>query len=302
MDIIDSYMRTPTQAGQKLQPGFFSTQVSRARRFFLDMKPASSAPLRVVCGGCEHCASDYHIVRKGFSFYCIEFVVHGKGTLVLNGHEYPLQPGAVFSYGPGMSHNIACDPSTPLVKYFVDFVGTAARRMLTRWELAPGSIKQITNIAPVTENFDALITTGASVSQHVDRLCSLLLECLMIRCADNQSAYGEPDARARATYQRCVNYLADHIEEIHSVEQAAKACHIDQAYLCRLFRRFGQYSPYQQILRLRMRSAAQKLMEPGRLVKEVASEMGFEDPYHFSRVFKKVYEIPPERFIQLSRR
>lgn len=266
------------------------------------MKPVASAPLRVVCGGCEHCASNYQISRQDFPFFCIEFVVHGQGSLELKGQTYALQPGAVFSYGPDMPHGMACKPAMPMVKYFVDFMGTEASRMLTRWELAPGSIKQVTNIAPVADIFDTLIGTGASMSQHVDQLCSLLLECLMIRCADNLIACGGRDARARATYQRCVNYIANHIEDIRSVEQAAKACHIDQAYLCRLFRRFGQYSPYQQILRLRMRSAAQKLMESGRLIKEVASEMGFEDPYHFSRVFKKVYEMPPEKFIQLSRR
>jgi AraC-like DNA-binding protein len=32
------------------------------------------------------------------------------------------------------------------------------------------------------------------------------------------------------------------------------------------------------------------------LVKEAAAEVGFEDSYHFSRVFKKVVGIPPSRF------
>jgi AraC-like DNA-binding protein len=38
------------------------------------------------------------------------------------------------------------------------------------------------------------------------------------------------------------------------------------------------------------------------LIKQVAEELGFADPYHFSRVFKRVYGIPPETFSRAARR
>ena len=47
---------------------------------------------------------------------------------------------------------------------------------------------------------------------------------------------------------------------------------------------------------------AELLGNQSMLVKEVAEAVGFADPYHFSRVFKRVYGIPPEAFSQTARR
>ena len=51
-------------------------------------------------------------------------------------------------------------------------------------------------------------------------------------------------------------------------------------------------------MRLKMSRAASLLLIPGKLVKEVADEMNFNDPFHFSRSFKSVYGISPEQFMQ----
>src|ERR1035441_9619579 len=112
------------------KPDFFSTQVSQAHRFYLNLKPSSKAKLVVVCGGVEHCAHDYAISRKSFPFYSVEFVAQGNGRLTLNCSEHVLQPGSVFSYGPSIRHDISTGSHHPLFKYFVDFAGSAAVTLL----------------------------------------------------------------------------------------------------------------------------------------------------------------------------
>jgi AraC-like DNA-binding protein len=37
------------------------------------------------------------------------------------------------------------------------------------------------------------------------------------------------------------------------------------------------------------------------LVKEAAAELDFADAFHFSRAFKRVYGLSPERFLQQRR-
>ena len=51
-------------------------------------------------------------------------------------------------------------------------------------------------------------------------------------------------------------------------------CEIDQAYLCRLFRRFDREAPYRYLLRLKMNFAAEQLRDPKMLVKEAAASRG----------------------------
>jgi AraC-like DNA-binding protein len=67
-------------------------------------------------------------------------------------------------------------------------------------------------------------------------------------------------------------------------------------YLCRLFRRYDNQSPYQYLLRLKMSRAAERLKQPGALVKQVAEEAGYDDPFHFSRVFASVFGLSPTAF------
>jgi len=47
-------------------PYFISTQVTEARRYFLDLAPKPSSRLVVVCGGCERVQPDYLVERDTF--------------------------------------------------------------------------------------------------------------------------------------------------------------------------------------------------------------------------------------------
>ena len=82
------------------------------------------------------------------------------------------------------------------------------------------------------------------------------------------------------------------------VEDLANELNIDAAYLSRVFKRFHNESPYKFLIRLKMGHAASLLLSSRRLVKDIAFELGFENPFHFSRTFKSVYGVSPEKFLQ----
>ena len=89
--------------------------------------------------------------------------------------------------------------------------------------------------------------------------------------------------------------------DLRGLAQIAEECQVDPAYICRLCGRYDHQSPYQYLIRLKMRHAAQRLQTPGMLVKQVAADMGFSDPFHFSRTFKRVLGVSPGRLAQLRR-
>jgi AraC-like DNA-binding protein len=51
----------------------------------------------------------------------------------------------------------------------------------------------------------------------------------------------------------------------------------------------------------KMNAAAKLLLEGNLLVKEVAAEIGFDDPLHFSQSFKSFFGIAPRNFAQRCR-
>jgi AraC-like DNA-binding protein len=281
-------------------PDFFSSQVREAQRFYLDLAPSPDEPLAVVCGGYEQCSPDYVIHRTGFPFYTIEFIVRGKGAVTLDGKDYPLTVGSVFTYGPDISHDFYTHANDPLGKYFVSCVGSRAIAMLDQYALAPGTIGRVVAPAEIQDVFDELIRNALKHTYFSSALCSKLLEYLILKIAESLVPWQGVETPAFATYQRCHRHIWANYFRLQSMDQVARECHVDPAYLCRLFRRYAHQSPYQFLMRLKMNLAAERLQNPEMLIKQVAAQLGFNDPFHFSRAFKKIYGLSPEEFRRLQ--
>lgn len=286
----------------KKHVSFISTQVTSGEYYYLNLTPKKESKETVVCGGREQCSSDYRIERKSFKFHSIEFVAAGKGTLFIHGKHYELRPGMIFHYGPRTPHIIETDPGFPLLKHFISFTGHDLMEQLKQTVFAPGVPLYASRPFRIRSILENLITTGNTQSRNRASLCALLLRQLILTTDDTAM---DPDiaySPARQTYLRCRQQIERNVLEIGNVKDVALACHIDQAYLARLFKRFAEESPLQLINRLKMNKAAELLGQHDLLVKQVAEAVGFADPYHFSRVFKRVYGIPPETFTRAAKR
>ncbi|MBN1124461.1 MAG: AraC family transcriptional regulator [Sedimentisphaerales bacterium] len=281
------------------KPGFFSIQVSQARRFYLDLNPPRQTDFAVVCGGWEQCQKDYQIHREDFPYFSIEFVSGGKGQLILAGRTEPLFTGRVFTYGPGIAQHITPDPNDPLAKYFIDFAGRQAEQLLSQANLIPGTIQTVSSLQVISDIFDNLIEHGLSDTRFTPALCRTLTEFLILKLAENTVYIQPTKSVAFITYQRSRQFIREHCVCLTSLSEIARACHIAPAYLCRLFRRYDHQSPYQYLIKLKMNLAAQRLQNPDTLIKQLGIELGFTDPFHFSRVFKKVFGLSPQAFRNL---
>lgn len=279
------------------QPQFFSAQVAGARRFYLDLGTSQHGRITVACGGLEQCTPDYRIDRKTFPYLSVEFVGSGRGAVRLGRKNHRLAPGSVFAYGPGISQRITTDPDDPMVKYFVDFSGREAKALMRRCGLRPGTLVQTSAPSDLLRIFDDLIRTGQSGSALARPACAVLVELLLYRIAETARPPDVTTPPAFATYERCRRHIQSNFVSLGSVAAAAKACHLDPAYLCRLFRRFDHQTPHQFLMRAKMQLAAEKLRSRGIMVKEVAAEIGMADPFQFSRAFKAIYGVSPSEFV-----
>jgi AraC-like DNA-binding protein len=208
-------------------------------------------------------------------------------------------PGSVFSYGPGVAHDIATSRDDPLEKYFVDFTGRRAQRLLVQHRLAPGSYVEVPAESALLDIYEMLIRDGARGTSYAQPLCVALLEYLVVRIADSLVTDTTRPSPAMATYLRCRDFITRHFQRLRSIEEVVTECDVDQAYLCRLFRRFDHQTPYRYLVRLKMNNAAEYLRDTQTLVRQVAAEAGYDDPFHFSRAFKQVFGISPAAFRRL---
>lgn len=275
---------------------YVSRQVEASRLFFFES--GEEEDFSVVFGGFERCGPGYRIDRRNFPWFCLEFVSRGAGTLVLGGVTHDLQPGSFYIYGPGLPHRIVNSADHPLGKYFIGFTGSGAADFLTRYEINPGFVSRCLKGEPIRRTFEMLIERGVRKSRLARPLCALITRELLLLCRDDAADPGNTDSPAFATYTRAREFIERNFLDLKTLAATATACRLDAPYLCRLFARYHDESPYQFLTRLRMDHASRLLLEENATVKSVAAVLGFKDSFHFSRVFKSVHHVPPSRFRQ----
>lgn len=275
------------------EPAFFSSQVTTAKRFYLGLNSPRRMRLAVTSGGFERCDADYLIDRPSFPDFGLEFVLNGRGWLSLAGRQVEIESGVVFTYGPGVEQRIAADPLDPPEKYFIDFNGKCARRLLDKCHLTPGTCKRVAAPHEIARILDDLVSDGVRGGPFAADLCSAMLEYLLYKIVALPDMEMVQSA-ANATYIKCKEWIEANYLRIHTLQDISRATHVDEAYLCRLFQRYHHQSPHEFVTRLRMNKAVELLNNPSLLVKQVAAEVGYVDPFHFSRTFKKAFGVSPK--------
>lgn len=275
-----------------------SKQVTAARYFFLNLAPSRKDPLTLVMGGREQCNPDYVVMRRGFPFYVLEYVVSGCGSVQLDRKRHALGPGVVFAYAPTTHCEIHTDPQNPMVKYFLSFGGTGVPQRLRRCGIALGAARQLAAHAEVTSVLEDLVREGQRSGTLAHRICAVLFELLLLKIEDTSTLAPHASEPAREAFLRCKALIDAEAERLSTLEEIAAATAVEASSVCRWFRRYQGTSPYQYLLRRKMNLAAEHLVENGGLVKEAAQRVGFADPYHFSRAFKAVHGVAPRALLR----
>ncbi len=282
------------------EPSFVSQQVTDARRYYLNLNPPRKAAFVVVCGGVERMRPEYVVRRRDFPFFAVELVVDGEGSLVLNGRRFPLAPGVVFAYGPGVAHIIRNHPQNRMRKYYLDFTGRDARALLEATGLATWKALRVSALHELVEIFEALGREARDDTALARTLCETLARLLLLKIQQHAVPGTRSVPRSFTTYERLRRHIEAHHLRLRTVDDIAHECHVTPMYVSRLFRRFGRTGAYQFLLRLKMNHAAE-LLDDGLLVKETAARLGFADAFQFSRAFKRVHGIPPTQLIAARR-
>ena len=279
-------------------PSFISKQVLSGRYLFVDLATTQDSPFSIVSAGREECAANYEINRSGFSYFAVEYISSGRWELSSDRGTQELGPGSVFAYSPDTSYRLRPLDDHHLVKFFVDFKGIGAEQKIMDARMDLGVPVQLLNTRWIHDIFDQILALSSSQRAFAKSAGTLLTELMFLRIKEDRLNVSGGKSHAHITYMRCRRHMLKNFTHVARVDEIASACHIDAAYLSRLFKRFAGESPYQLLTRLKMASAAERLLAGNTTVKEVAAQVSYDDPYHFSRVFKSHHGLSPKHFVK----
>ena len=98
------------------------------------------------------------------------------------------------------------------------------------------------------------------------------------------------------TVQKIQNYIKENVGRKLSLGEVASIFGYSQNYLSALFSRYASMSFVDYVNSAKIEKAKTMLADPNALVYEVATSLGFDSPFYFSKVFKKVTGISPTQY------
>jgi AraC-like DNA-binding protein len=123
------------------------------------------------------------------------------------------------------------------------------------------------------------------------------LRALMVVARDDL-ARGDSYAGGKAyqTWLTIKEYLHENCHQAINRDSVARAFRLNPSYLSRLFTQKGGESFNTYLTRLRMERAEWLLGEGGCTIAEVSRRCGYDDPAHFSRLFRKRHGMAPTQY------
>ena len=96
--------------------------------------------------------------------------------------------------------------------------------------------------------------------------------------------------------QQCITFMKQNLNKNLRLNDLSKVVNLSTSHLSALFKKRMKYSPIHLFTSFKIQRACQMLMDSTQNVKTIAYSLGYDDQYHFSRVFKKIMGISPKYF------
>lgn len=229
-------------------------------------------------------------------------VAHEGGySCAVNGSWMDLAPGDGVAIQPGDWHEDRFRGATRYFGLCFDLAGEDLRPRLPgifRLDVQPEEQRFRVPRAvyePLFEGIRGEGERGDAVAGHIQDALLLAFFWQMIRAlptgAVNPAFLALSGDQAFPGQLR--RFFRAHVHEDLSVAEMAEHLHMSESSLSHKCTRLLGASPHKAFLRVRMERAQYLLANTEMSVKEVAAELGFEDPYGFSRTFKTVCGVAP---------
>jgi len=106
----------------------------------------------------------------------------------------------------------------------------------------------------------------------------------------------------RDMIKKTINYMQQGLSKKVSVEHFAEYNQLSVSYFSSLFKKSTGMPPMDYFIHLKVRKACAQLYSTEIKIRDIANGLGYEDAFHFSRLFKKSMRVSPQKYRILRRK
>ena len=103
-----------------------------------------------------------------------------------------------------------------------------------------------------------------------------------------------------SSVRRCLLYIEEHYNDVITLEEVAKDVDISKSYLSMLFKQETGINFVAYLNQYRLEKAKELLVTTNMKIYEIASTVGFDSPYYFSKLFKETTGLQCKEYRDLN--
>lgn len=236
------------------------------------------------------------------------YVQSGKGHYRIDGQLYEVQEGDLIVLNSGMRHQALRDTAcAPVMEIFVGLTDVLLEGQKKNCIPLPQGCPVIHTMGDFKLKWNKLCVSMEAEKEickpgryfmmktyAIQMLVLLIRELEEPQRQQQTGQYAFDSVSRKYVVEKVINYLEDHYEKKISLDQIAGNMYLSPFYISKIFKAETGDTPIHYLIDIRLEKAKEMLMEDFDLsVQEAAIRVGYEDAYHFSKLFKKKFGYPP---------
>lgn len=218
------------------------------------------------------------------------FCRDGAGVVEMAGASERLGPGMFALLQPGEYHAYAADEDKPWSIYWVQFCGSQADeyfRLITRD--GRRQCRSVMAAPEVIRGFERILSTYSDDQSHRSLVqASTLLHGILGELVRQPGKADRATLSVDERVRRTILLIEESLHRAVSIDELAGAANMSPSYFAAQFRRRTGENPRIYINKLKVARACEMLVRDDLKVEWVARHLGYQDPFYFCRLFKRL--------------
>ncbi|MCF8339385.1 MAG: AraC family transcriptional regulator [Chitinophagaceae bacterium] len=244
-------------------------------------------------------AKDHFTYRKkglseNFLFYCVD----GSGWFTIGNQKYEVGPNEFFILPQNIEHAYGCGSENPWTIYWIHFGGESLPELNNIQEVQkhfkPVYVKNNGEIIPIFSKIYKTLELGYSIDNLL--FANMCLSHFLTLFIYNSRHYATVSSDKLDCVDSAILFMKKQINENISLIDLSKQYNYSVSRFSNLFKQKTGYAPIDYFLQMKMQKACQQLDFSDRSIKDIAFSMGFDDPYYFSKRFRKILGLSPRKY------
>lgn len=223
----------------------------------------------------------------GRSDYQLLYVAKGTADFKIDGELMTIEEGSAVIYFPHQPQYYKYRLENNPEVYWLHFSGAQVETYLKSLDFVNGSLFNVgikNEYIPIFEKIIRELQVRRKCFFELSNLYALELLSLMSR---NMSEGSSNIHRINEQLQNIIELMNKSFPQKQSVMEYAKLCNMSTCWFINCFRTYTGMTPQQYITDIRVAKAKELLSYSSLNISEIASIVGYDNPFYFSRIFKK---------------